>query len=149
MSSLNKLLKKDHHHLVLMVLLALFIVLDVKIPEPVAELVDTLVGKIVVVVTALSICATKQPVLSALALVAAYELIKRSEGHSLEGVKQFIPSEAKKLMHLDAINSANKYPVTIEEEMVAKMVPSEIVPILSQPSYTPGQCKLHGAAKLN
>ena len=47
MSTFNKLLKKDQHYLVLMVLLAIFIVLDVEIPGPLAEIVNTLVGKIV------------------------------------------------------------------------------------------------------
>ena len=50
MSSFNKLLKKDQHYLVLMVLLAVFIVLDIQVPAAVAELVDTIVGKIIIVV---------------------------------------------------------------------------------------------------
>ena len=76
MSTFNKLLKKDQHYLVLMVLLAIFIIFDIEIPSTIAEIVNTVAGKVIVVVIALSFCATKQPILSALALVAAYELIK-------------------------------------------------------------------------
>ena len=58
MSTFNKLLKKDQHYLVLMVLLAIFIIFDVEIPGPIAEIVNTVVGKVIVVVVALSFCAT-------------------------------------------------------------------------------------------
>ena len=62
MSSFNKLLKKDQHYLVLMVLLAVFIVLDIQVPASVSQIVDTIVGKIIVVVIALSMCTSKQPI---------------------------------------------------------------------------------------
>ena len=148
MSSFNKLLKKDQHYLVLMVLLAVFIVLDIQIPSPVAELVDTIVGKIIIVVIALSMCTSKQPILCALSLLAAYELIRRSSVNSNIGpaVMKFIPTEAKKSGHLSAMN---QFPVTVEEQIVSEMIPQEATPILTNPSFKPTQSKLHDAAKLN
>ena len=146
MSTFNKLLKKDQHYLVLMVLLAIFIVLDVEIPGPLAEIVNTLVGKIIVIVVALSFCATKQPILSALALVAAYELIRRSSSITIGPAVQYLPSEGKKSRQLSAMN---QFPMTVEEEVIAEMIPQEAEPILSKPSYVPRQDKLHDAARLN
>ena len=147
MSSFNKLLKKDQHYLVLMVLLAVFIVLDIQVPAAVAELVDTIVGKIIIVVIALSMCTSKQPILCALSLLAAYELIRRSSNSNIgPAVMKFIPTEAKKSGHLSAMN---QFPVTVEEQVVAEMIPQEAAPILTPPSFKPTQSKLHDAAKLN
>jgi hypothetical protein len=147
MSSLNKLLKKDQHYLVLMVLLAVFIVMDIHVPSPVAELVDTVVGKIIVVVVALSLCTSKQPILCALALLAAYELIQRSSNYNVgPAAMKFIPTESKKSNHLSAMN---QFPLTVEEQVVADMIPQEAAPILTPASFKPTQSKLHDAAKLN
>jgi len=147
MSSFNKLLKKDQHYLVLMVLLAVFIVLDIQVPAAVAELVDTIVGKIIIGVIALSMCTSKQPILCALSLLAAYELIRRSSNSNIgPAVMKFIPTEAKKSGHLSAMN---QFPVTVEEQVVAEMIPQEAAPILTSPSFKPTQSKLHDAAKLN
>ena len=121
MSSFNKLLKKDQHYLVLMVLLAVFIVLDIQVPAAIAELVDTIVGKIIIIVIALSMCTSKQPILCALSLLAAYELIRRSSNSNIgPAVMKFIPTEAKKSNHLSAMN---QFPVTVEEQVVAEMIP--------------------------
>ena len=146
MSTFNKLLKKDQHYLVLMVLLAIFIIFDIQIPGPIAEIVNTVVGKVIVVVIALSFCATKQPILSALALVAAYELINRSSSITIGPVRQYLPTEVKKSRQLSAMN---QFPVTVEEEVIAEMIPQEAEPILTRASYIPRQDKLHDAAKLN
>jgi hypothetical protein len=149
MSTFDKLLKKDQHYLILMVLLAIFIVLDVEIPEPIAEMVDTIGGKIVVVIIALSFCATKQPILSALALLAAYELIKRSGNsyhHAIGPSMKYMPSEAKKSKQLSVMN---QFPLSIEEQIIAEMIPQESASITTEPSYKPTQDKLHDAAKLN
>mgnify|MGYP001226501954 CR=1 FL=1 len=147
MSSFNKLLKKDQHYLVLMVLLAVFIVLDIQVPAAIAELVDTIVGKIIIIVIALSMCTSKQPILCALSLLAAYELIRRSSNSNIgPAVMKFIPTEAKKSGHLSAMN---QFPVTVEEQVIAEMIPQEAAPILTAPSFKPTQSKLHDAAKLN
>ena len=146
MSTFDKLLKKDQHYLVLMILLAVFIVLDVEIPAPLAEIVNTVVGKVIVVVVALSFCATKQPILGALALLAAYELIRRSSSSTVGPAVQYLPGEVQKSRQLSAMN---QFPVTVEEQVIAEMIPKEAAPILSPPSYKPTLDKLHDAAKLN
>ena len=52
MESFSSLLKKEHMgELVLVVLFIIYLIMGFKTPEPVAGLVDTLVGKIVIFVT--------------------------------------------------------------------------------------------------
>ena len=71
MEKLLKLFMKDKHHLILSVLLSVFIIFDIKIPLLLAELVDNVIGKIVVFVIAL--CLLSLNVLSgAIGLIAAY-----------------------------------------------------------------------------
>ena len=79
MTDLFKIMKKDTHHYVLAALLIVFIVSDVKVPGVIGELVDTMLGKIVVVMVALSLFGA-HPVVGAIGLVAAYQLILRSQG---------------------------------------------------------------------
>ena len=52
MTDLFKVMKKDSHHYVLATLLIIFIVSDVRIPSVIGELVDNVLGKIVVVMSA-------------------------------------------------------------------------------------------------
>jgi len=144
MSDLLKIMKKDTHHYVLAVLLIIFIVSDVRIPGVVGELVDTALGKIVVVMVALSLFGA-HPVVGAIGLVAAYQLVMRSQGH--QSAALYIPSEIKKSRTLSAIN---KFPVTIEEEVISKQIPY-VFKNTSQGNdpYKGVQDKLYGAAKLN
>ena len=148
MAGFLNLLKKDQHYLVLIVLLVIFIVFDIEVPSMAADLIDTLPGKIVVAIIALSLCTTKHPIICALVLIAAYELIKRSSEGSVnlgQAVK-FIPSEKKKSQALSAMN---QFPITVEEQVISKMIPKEAAPIITAPSYKPMLDKLHDAAKLN
>ena len=143
MTDLFKVMKKDSHHYVLATLLIIFIVSDVRIPSVVGEMVDNVLGKIVVVMVALSLFGA-HPVVGSIALVAAYQLIVRSEGHS--ALALYMPSEQKKTR---ALNAMNQFPVTIEEEVIAKQIPYVFKKHAAGNSpYKGVQDKLHGAAKL-
>ena len=144
MSDLLKIMKKDTHHYVLAVLLIIFIVSDVQVPGIMGELIDTILGKILVVMGALSLFAA-HPVVGAIGLVAAYQLIMRSQG--LQSASLYIPSEIKKSRVLTAMN---QFPVTVEEEVIAKQIPY-VFKRNSQGNspYKGVQDKLHGAAKLS
>ena len=108
MTDLFKIMKKDTHHYVLAALLIIFIVSDVQVPGIIGELVDTILGKIVVVMVALSLFAA-HPVVGAIGLVAAYQLIMRSQGLQVASI--YIPSEIQKSRVLTAMN---QFPVTVE-----------------------------------
>ena len=144
MSDLLKVMKKDTHHYVLAVLLIIFIVSDVRIPGVVGELVDTALGKIVVVMVALSLFGA-HPVVGAIGLVAAYQLIMRSQG--LQVASLYIPSEIKKSRVLTAMN---QFPVTVEEEVISKQIPYVFKRnAQGNTPYKGVQDRLHGAAKIN
>ena len=117
MTDLFKIMKKDTHHYVLAALLIVFIVSDVKVPGVIGELVDTMLGMIVVVMVALSLFGA-HPVVGAIGLVAAYQLILRSQGQQSMAV--YVPSEAKKSRVLTAMN---QFPTTIEEQVIANQIP--------------------------
>ena len=143
MADLFKIMKKDTHHYVLAALLIIFIVSDVRVPAVVGELVDTIVGKIVVVMVALSLFAA-HPVVGAIGLVAAYQLILRSQG--LQTASLYIPSEIKKSQTLSAMN---QFPVTVEEEVISKQIPYVFKRhAQGNTPYKGVQDKLHGAAKI-
>uniref|UniRef100_A0A6C0C6H3 Uncharacterized protein n=1 Tax=viral metagenome TaxID=1070528 RepID=A0A6C0C6H3_9ZZZZ len=137
-------MKKDTHHYVLATLLVVFIVSDAPIPGVIGELVDTVVGKIVVVMIALSLFGA-HPVVGAIGLVAAYQVIMRSQG--LHSASIYIPSERKKSRVLTAMN---QFPVTIEEEVIFKQIPYVFKRNTGgdKSPYKGVQDKLYGAAKL-
>merc|ERR1711871_1608416 len=106
--SITKLLKKDLHTYVLAALLALFIVFDIQVPDVVAHLVDNLLGKVVVIISALYLL-NFNPIIGSLGVIAAYLLIKRSENNNNILVEKFVPSEYKKEKEMQRYNSV---PVT-------------------------------------
>jgi hypothetical protein len=115
----------------LAVLFAIYIIFDIQTPAFLASMVDTMFGKIVVILIALSMFTHSGPVAGALGIVAAYELIKRSSvSTGSYGVQHYLPSEHKKCGN---INAMNQFPITLEEMMVQKMAP--LVRNSSSPNY--------------
>ena len=112
-------LKGNQSSYVLAALLAIFIVFDISVPDPVAELVDTIVGKLVVILVALNLFFL-HPIVGALGLVAAYELIRRAERAPPSMARKYLPSEKKKSVELSKIN---QFPLTVEEEVIANQIP--------------------------
>jgi hypothetical protein len=145
MEKVLKVLKKERTEYALVGLLVFFVLFNVQLPECVGSLVDTLLGRVVVLGAAISLLFV-HPVLGAVALVAAYMLVHRAEKSTGNyQVRHFVPSEFTKNKELNAFN---QFPVTLEEEVVHKMVPYVNEGPMSPPSYKPTQDKLHDAAKL-
>lgn len=142
MEKFLKSLMKDKHHLLLTVLLSVFIIFDVKIPLVLAELVDNPLGKIGIAMVALCLLSMNM-VAGVVGLVAAYVLIQRSsERTGTMGEKNFMPTEAKKSSHLSAMN---QFPVTVEEEVISKMLPSTGQRDITSPEYKPVMGDIHDA----
>lgn len=145
MNALMKSVKNEKMEYIVIVLMILFIMFDVRIPRIVANFVDNLVGRIVVIGLALSLLFVHK-VLGVVAVVFAYELIKRSEQSTgTYQMRHFLPSESKKNKQF---SDMNQFPVTLEEEMIQKMVPlvDKSKPILTE--FKPVMHKLYNAAKL-
>ena len=89
---LAPLLKGKTQRNVLLVLLAIFIIIDVKIPKGVADLANTLIGKIVIIMVSISLVKV-DPILGVFGLLAAYTFIQRIGGNHTAAEKRYVPSE--------------------------------------------------------
>lgn len=77
-NDVSKIVKQNPYENGLAALLVAYIVLNIRTPSMLTKSIDSTIGNVVVVVVALSLFYTKNPVLIVLGVVAAYELIRRS-----------------------------------------------------------------------
>ena len=141
MKNLLKMLPSNPTYLVLSLLMVVFIVMEVAPPSNICMLVDTIVGKAVVIMVALGLFSL-DTLMGIVGIVAAYVFIMRCS--KKEEVRTFSPSEMKKSKHLSAMN---QFPMTVEEEVIDKMLP-RTNPDLQSPDYKPTLNNLHNATKL-
>jgi hypothetical protein len=97
--------------------------LDVQSPSWINDFASSDMGKIILVVFALSFFMYMKPVIAILGLVAVYELIRRANhatGLYPENKFHFLPSTQPDCRDL---NAYNEYEPTLEQEMVQKMAP--------------------------
>ena len=122
--------------------------MGLKTPEPVAGMVDTLVGKIVIFITIIYLFMHANPILAVLALFVGFDLIRRSSmATGIDALQRFAPSEEKKSSQFTAFN---QFPYTLEQEVVSKMAPiMKSGSSLSQASYKPLLDNLYDASPLN
>ena len=149
MESFSSLLKKEHMgELVLVVLFIIYLIMGSKTPEPVAGMVDTLVGKIAIFIIIIYLFMHANPILAVLALLVGFDLIRRSSmATGIDALRRFAPSEEKKSSQFTAFN---QFPYTLEQEVVAKMAPvMKSGSSLSQASYKPLLDNLYDASPLN
>jgi hypothetical protein len=149
MESFSSLLKKEHMgELVLVVLFIIYLIMGSKTPEPVAGMVDTLVGKIVILVTIIYLFMHANPILAVLALFVGFDLIRRSSmATGIDALQKYAPTEEKKSSQFTAFN---QFPYTLEQEVVAKMSPiMKSGSSLSQASYKPLLDNLYDASPLD
>jgi hypothetical protein len=138
METFSSLFKKEHMgELVLVILLIIYLILGIKTPESIANLIDTLVGKIVIIMIVIYLFIYANPILAILALVTAFDLIRRSSMTTgLDALQKYAPSEVKKASQFTAFN---QFPYTLEQEVVAKMAPM----VKTGCSITPAPYKPH------
>jgi hypothetical protein len=149
MESFSSLFKKEHMgELVLVILFIIYLILGLKTPDLIANLVDTLVGKIVLFIIVVYLFMHANPILAVLALFVAFDLVRRSSmATGIDALKKYEPSEEKKMSQFTAFN---QFPYTLEQEVVAKMAPiASSGYSLTQASYKPMLDNLHDAATLN
>lgn len=145
---------QGRHLLLLLVVLIIYIVMNVQTPDILVPLIDNLIGNIVVILLAVSIFMDRSAVpgpmrniVGVVALIAAYELIRRSSVNQAPQLLKHLPSsEKKKVIDFDKYN---EYPVTLEEEIVAKMAPLVKHEPAPNSNYKPAQDKIHDAADIN
>ena len=149
MDNFKDLLKTQKTGEVLLTLLfIIYILMGYKTPDAVASLIDTIYGKIIVVVIAILLFSYTNPVLGILGFYIAFDLIKRSsESTGTYALQKYVPTEEKKECEL---NLYNQFPYTLEQEIVKKMAPlnSTDVPSDEQFSFGPVLDNLHEAAPI-
>ena len=83
--------------------------------------------------------------LGVIGLVASYVLIQRSSDTTgTQAVRDYLPSEAKKK---SVLNAMNQFPLTIEEEVISKMLPMNNQVDFSDPEFKPVLGDTHNADK--
>lgn len=149
MESFLSLFKKEYiSQLVLVILMIIYLILGLKTPEPVANIIDSLAGKIVMFVIVIYLFMHANPILAILSLFIAFDLIRRSSlTTGIDALKRYAPTEQKKSSQFTAFN---QFPYTLEQEVVSKMAP--IIKSgysITQSSYKPILDNLYNAASLN
>lgn len=149
MDSFTGLLKKEHMgEFILVVLMVIYLVMGFKTPELIANMVDNIIGKVVIILVVIYLFMHANPILAVVAALVAFDLMRRSNNVTgLGALAAYAPSEQKKMSQFTAFN---QFPYTLEQEVVAKMAPivrsgTSIVP----PSYKPLLENLHDATPLN
>jgi hypothetical protein len=149
MDSFSSLFKKEHMgELILVVLFIIYLIMGYKTPEPVAGLIDSLGGKIVLFIVVIYLFMHCNPILAVLALFVAFDLIRRSSvATGIDALRRYAPSEEKKSSQFTAFN---QFPYTLEQEVVKKMAPIiQSSSSLSPASYKPLLENLYDASPLN
>jgi hypothetical protein len=120
---LNKVLKEAEKKPVenfFVLIIAIFIIFNIEVSQETANIVDNLIVKVLLYIGVFFLFTTHK-LLGAVAFIGVFELIRRSEKKTGKVViKKYLPTQIKKDKHL---NSLNQFPVTLEEEIVSKMVP--------------------------
>jgi len=146
---MEKLLKNAKMGETLLTLLfIIYLLMGYKTPEPVANLVDTMVGKAVVFVVVVSLFVYTNPILAVLGLFVAFDLIRRSSAATgIDALKKYAPSEEKKSSQFTAFN---QFPYTLEQEIVKKMAPIiQTSSTATKASYVPMLDNIYDATSLN
>jgi hypothetical protein len=140
--------KENIGELILGVLFVLYLVMGYKTPEPVANIVDTVPGKLLLFIMVVYMFMNTHPVLAVLALFVAFDLMRRSTlATGIDALNKYAPSEEKKMSQFTAFN---QFPYTLEQEVVSKMAPVvQSGGFLNAPSYKPMLENLYDASPVN
>ena len=122
MDYFSELFKKDNMgQVILVILFLIYIVMGYKTPDSLASMIDTMIGKLVVIGFALALLFYCNPILGVLGLLVAFLLIQRSSiTNGSAALNAYYPTEKKKYSNLTAMN---QFPYTLEQEVVSKMAP--------------------------
>jgi hypothetical protein len=148
MSKLNDLLKAEKRYSFLLgILFIIYILLGFDTPVALANIIDNVIGNIIIVLLAISIFTQIHPIVGVLGFIAAYELIRRSSKVTgTFAIRNYLPSEESKVMDFSKYND---YPVTLEEEVVKKMAPLVETPPDQDLHYKPILDGIHDAAPID
>ena len=111
--------KKTLPHTILAILFVIYLITGYKMPDNVADAIDTNIGKLVIVICALALFAYSNPILGVLGLFVAYKLIQTANVKTgMAAMEKYYPTEQKKW---SPFNATNQFPYTLEQEVIKKM----------------------------
>ena len=150
MDTINKLMRQEkQHEMVIFVLLILYIVFTPSVPQALAEYAESTIGQVVVVILAITLFLSTNPVVGILGFLAAYEFIRRaSRVTGVYGIETFSPTEQKKQEIMAAMNPPPAK--TLEEELEDKLVPispNDDIGLTDGGSFQPVLGPLYGAVE--
>ena len=140
----NLLEKRNMSQLILVVLFIIYLVIGLKMPDSVANLIDSTAGKIIVALVALLLFGYSNPILGVLGIMVAYQLIKTSsEKTGMAALEKYYPTEEKKWSPFTAIH---QFPYTLEQEVVKQMASQKFNANYVKAPYRPMLNDTHDAS---
>jgi len=132
---------------VLLIVFIVYIVFNVPTPEPIASLIDSTLGYVVIIALFALMAVNLNPIITLVGVFAIYLLFKRSSiSTGSLAMTKFLPSENLKGQYLNAFN---QFPVTLEEEVVQQMAPLQAGPSMGPKTFRPVMDNMHDATFLN
>jgi len=123
MKNIVKALKKQEPaEIVLGILMIIFLLMGYKMPRSISYVIDSVIGKIVMLLIVGYMFVYTNPILAVLALLVVFNIMMSGDNSTID-VMQAIeeaPSEENKSSQLTQFN---QFPYTLEQEMVKKMAP--------------------------
>ncbi|NBP58538.1 hypothetical protein EBU71_18785, partial [bacterium] len=114
-----------------------------------AEYAESTIGQVVIIILAITLFLSTNPVVGILGFLAAYEFIRRSSRVTgVYGIETFSPTEQKKHQIMTAMNPAPEK--TLEEELVDSLVPispNDDIGLSDGGSFQPVLGPLYGAVE--
>lgn len=143
----NLLEKRNYPQLALSILFMIYLLLNLKMPKNIANVVDTLGGKIIISIISLYIVAFSNPILGGLAIAVAYTLITKSgDVTGTNALANWYPAEEKVW---SPYTPKQQFPYTLEQEVVKKMTTTKFNSSFVKAPYKPVLDDNHDASMLN
>ena len=128
----------------LLIIFVVYIVFNVKTPQPLASMIDSTFGYVVIIALFAVLAINLNPIVIVVGVFAIYLLFKRSSiSTGSLAMTKFLPTENVKSQYLSAFN---QFPVTLEEEVVQQMAPLQPGPAMAPKSFLPIMDNLHNAS---
>jgi hypothetical protein len=138
--------KKNIPQTILAILFIIFLIMNYKIPENLASIIDTTIGKIIIVFIVLILFAYSNPILGVLSLLVAYQLIYRATSTTgLGALQEYYPTEEKKW---SPFTPTHQFPYTLEQEVVKNMTTQKFNTTYTKTPYKPILDDTYDAAPL-
>jgi hypothetical protein len=138
---------------ILGVLFVLYLIMDYPTPLLVASFVNSIAGKVIVLILFLSLFFFSHPILGILGLFVAFELIRRASsqrgGSALFSGSSLFSGSGDTSDRASFFSASNQFPYTLEEEVVKNMTPNVTgMDIAPEASYLPLLDNTHDASKI-